>query len=235
MRRPLIAVLAVLPMLAQQPDPALDQVLQGWYGTQGGLAKMKATRTRRVEGHFLGLTAPASYVQTNERPNHYWLETTSGPDRRMKVFDGRSGFEVTALGLRRQLMPEEIADLETDFDGPLVDAQAKGIRLQYLGAQPLGYSKADVVKASLPGGEVRTFYFDVQTHRLVRQVMRRLIQDQLIETEVRFSEFRTVDGRDLAFKVVTGPLDQPPAYTVVVDAISFDKPVETPSLPTPPK
>ncbi len=233
--RPLIAALAVLPMLAQQPDPALDAVLQGWYATQGGLAKMKATRTRRVEGHFEGLTAPASYVQTNERPNHYWLETTSGPDRRVKVFDGKNGFEVNALGLRRQLMPEEIDELDTDFDGPLVDAQAKGIRLQLLGTQPLGYGRADAVKALLPGGEVRTFWFDVQTHHLLRQVNRRLIQDQLIETEIKYSDFHTVDGREMAFKVVAGPLGQPPAYTVVVDAMSFDKPVEVPSLPMPPK
>lgn len=234
MRRMLLA-LAVPPLVAQQPAmPAttLDQVLEGYYGTLGGLAKIKATRTRRAEGHFEGLGSPVSYVQIHERPNHCWLVTTSGPDRRIKFFDGKEGWEVLALGPRRQLMSAEIDELEPDFDGPLVDAQAKGHRLSSGGLQPLGYGRAYVVKAALANGETQTIWFDsVNFHRL-KQVTRRLIESNLIETEMLFSDYREVDGRSMPFKVTVGTPGQAPRYSVVVDSLSFDKPVDVPSMPS---
>ncbi|HJW08716.1 MAG TPA: hypothetical protein VJ483_03730 [Holophagaceae bacterium] len=233
MRRLLLA-LAVPSLLAQQGMPAttLDQVLEGYYGTLGGLAKLKATKTRRVEGHFEGLGSPVSYVQINERPNHCWLVTTNGPDRRLKLFDGKEGWEVLAAGPRRQLMPEEIADLEPDFDGPLVDAQVKGHRLSFGGLMPLGYGRAYVVRGVLANGETQTIWFDAVTFHRLKQVTKRMVQSNVIETEMLFSDYRDVEGRSMPFKVTVGTPGQAPRYSVVVDSMAFDKPVDVPSMPT---
>jgi hypothetical protein len=231
MRR--LMFLLVLPSLAAQQPADLDQVLQGYYATQGGLAKLKAMKTRRVEGHFEGLGGPVSYIQINERPDHYWLETLSGPERRFKLFDGKMGWEVLPTGVRRQLLPGEVAELEPDFDGPLVDAQSKGHRLVYGGSVPVGYGRAHVIKASLANGDQKTFWFDAQSFRIQKVLTKRLFQGAPVETEMSFSDYRDVDGRAVAFKVGVATPGQAPRFSVVVDRVAFDGPVELPGLPAP--
>ncbi len=237
MRRLLFA-LAVPSLMAQQMAPPasdLEHVLEGYYSTLGGLAKLKATKSRRVEGHFEGIGSPVTYVQTNERPNHYWLVTTSGPERRLKFFDGKNGYEVLATGLRRELHPDEVRELEPDFDGPLVDAQAKGHRLSYGGLMPLGYGRAQVIRATLADGELRTYWFDAANFRLLKQLTKRMVQNNVVETELVFSDFHDIEGRTVPFKVTAATPGQAPRYTVVVDRMSFDGPLDVPSMPMPAK
>ena len=240
MRR-LALLLAVPSLLAQQPAasmPAttLDQVLQGYYATLGGIEKIHATKTRRVEGHFEGLPTAVSYIQTNERPNHYWLLTINGPERRLKVFDGKEGWEVLAVGPRRRLLPEEITELEVDFDGPLVDPKAKGHQLDFQGMAPLGYGRAYKVRAALAGGETRTLWFDAQNFHLVKQLTRRPAPgSNWVETETVFSDFRDVEGRSVPFKVSVATPGSAPRFSVVVDSMKFDAPVEVPGMPAPQK
>jgi hypothetical protein len=125
------------------PDPAsmtVDQVLAKYFDAQGGLAKLKAVQSRHITGHIEGLPDPISFDQLNARPDRIRLETrTESKDApasdQIKTYDGKAGWAWSNTETARVMEPEEVKVLDADFDGPLVDAAAKGNKVEFKGLQ----------------------------------------------------------------------------------------------------
>ena len=211
-------------------DPAsmtLDQVLARCFEAQGGLAKLKAIQSRRITGHIEGLPDPVSFDQLNARPDRIRLEThtdakAATPDTaavpastQVKTFDGRVGWAWSNTEDARVMAPEEVQVLDADFDGPLVDAAAKGNRIKYLGIKEFQNQKALVLKVTLKDKRVQTMYFDPKTFLKFAQVN----GEGKAGTELDFWDYQQVQGIPIAFTVIIGPV------SVRVDKITLNVPV----------
>lgn len=211
------------------PDPAawtVDQVLAKCFEAQGGLAKLKAVQSRRITGHIEGLPDPVSFDQLNARPDRIRLltETAAKPATKdspavpaasqVKTFDGKAGWAWSDTESPRALEPEEIQVLDADFDGPLMDAAAKGNKVEYLGLRTFQNQKALVLKVTLKDKRVQTLYLDPRTFLKFAQIN----GEGKAGTELDFWDYQEVDGIPMAYTVIIGPV------SVRVDKISLNVP-----------
>ena len=213
-----------------QPDPAsmtVDQVLTKCFEAQGGLAKLRAIQSRHITGHIEGLPDPISFDQLNARPDRIRLETrtearaaaggaaaTPASDQ-IKTFDGKTGWAWSDTDAPRVMEPEEIKVLDADFDGPLVDAAAKGNKVEFKGLQDFQNQKALVLKVTFKDKRVQTMYFDPKTFLKFAQVN----GEGKAGVELDFWDYQEVDGLPMAYTVIIGPV------SVRVDKITLNVPV----------
>jgi hypothetical protein len=226
--------LAAAALGAQMPsapsqDPAtmtVEQVVAKCFEAQGGLAKLKAIQSRRITGHIEGLPDPVSFDQVNARPDRIRLETrTEGKAAspgaaavpaadQVKTFDGKAGWAWSDTEAPRALEPEEIKVLDADFDGPLVDAAAKGNKVEFLGLRTFQNQKALVLKVTLKDKRVQTMYLDPKTFLKFAQVN----GEGKAGTELDFWDYQELDGIPMAYTVIIGPV------SVRVDKITLNVP-----------
>ena len=240
------ALLLIPGLLAAQappgapPDPAtmtLDQVLSKIYDAQGGLAKLKAIQSKRILGHIEGLPDPISFDQLNARPDRIRLTTKTAAKAasegvpavpaatQVKTFDSRTGWAWSDTEAPRVLEPEEIKVLDSDFDGPLVDSAAKGIKVDYLGVQTFQNQKALTLKVTFKDKRVQTMYFDPKSFLKFSQVN----GEGKAGTELDYWDYQEVDGIPMAYTVIIGPV------SVRVDKILLNVPVSDADFQPPAK
>ncbi|HEU4951450.1 MAG TPA: hypothetical protein VFT46_05835 [Holophagaceae bacterium] len=209
---------AQAPVPAAPPSPSapltLDQVLAKCFDAQGGLARLKAIQARRIQGHIEGLSQPITFDQLNARPDRIRLVTTlealpAAPgtagvpaSTQIKTYDGKTGWAWSNTESPRKLAPEEVQVLDADFDGPLVDAEAKGNRIEYLGEQTFQNQQALVLKVTLKDKRVQTLYLDPKTYLKFAQVN----GEGKAGTELDFWDYQQVQGIPIAFTVIIGPV-----------------------------
>jgi hypothetical protein len=178
-----------------------------------------------------------SFDQLNARPARIRLETKTGAQAagpgvaavpastQVKTSDGRAGWAWSDTEAPRALEPEEIQVLDADFDGPLMDAAAKGNKVEYKGLQTFQNQKALVLKVTLKDKRVQTMYLDPKTFLKFAQVN----GEGKAGTELDFWDYQTVDGIPMAFTVIIGPV------SVRVDKITLNVPVSAADFQPPQK
>lgn len=240
-----VFLLAPSVLIAQAPQAAspqptapltVEQVLARVLDAQGGAARLKAVQSRHLTGHIEGLPSPISFDQINARPDRIRLtmrteaqpasggQPAQAASTQVKTFDGKAGWAWSDTEAPRTLEPDEVKVLDADFDGPLVDAAAKGNRVAYLGLTEFQNQKALVLKVTLKDGRVQTMYFDPKTYLKFSQVN----GEGKAGVELDFWDYNEVDGIPMAYTVIIGPV------SVRVDKITLNVPV-TDSDFAPPK
>src|SRR5438105_11173648 len=138
----LALLLAASP--SQTKPLTADEIVARHVEARGGAAKLKAIRSLRLEGKIVfgggegAVTADAS--QLMKRPDsirrEFSLQGLTGIDG----FDGKESWSADPFGGRRDAFRTSADDaralsVDADFEGPLVDAQAKGHKVEYLGTE----------------------------------------------------------------------------------------------------
>ena len=234
MRFPILLLLIPGLLAAQAPAPAppdpasmtVDQVLAKFFEAQGGLAKLKSVQSRRLTGHIEGLPDPITFDQLNARPDRIRLETRTEAkpasqgvpavpaSLQVKTFDGKVGWAWSDSEAPRVLEAEEVKVLDADFDGPIMDAAAKGNKVEYLGLQTFQNQKALVLKVTLKDKRVQTLYLDPKSFLKFSQVN----GEGKAGTELDFWDYQEVDGIPMPYTVIIGPV------SVRVDKIVLNAP-----------
>ena len=235
-----LLITSLLSAQAPASDPAawtVDQVLARYFEAQGGLAKLKAIQSRRITGHIEGLPDPVSFDQLNARPDRIRLVTKTEAKAatkdspavpaatQVKTFDGKGGWAWSDTEAPRALEPEEIQVLDADFDGPLMDAAAKGNKVEYLGLQTFQNQKALVLKVTLKDKRVQTMYLDPRTFLKFSQVN----GEGKAGTELDFWDYQEVEGVPVAYTVIIGPV------SVRVDKFQLNAPASDADFAPPKK
>jgi len=116
---------------AQSADSLIAKYIQA----SGGLARIQALQSLRRTGKYTGGGGfEAVVVQENKRPNSVREEFSLQGMTGINAYDGQSGWKIEPWNGKRD--PESLGEDEmhgilddADFDGPLVNYQAKGNRV----------------------------------------------------------------------------------------------------------
>ena len=74
---------------------------------------------------------------------------------------------------------------ESDIDGPLVDYQAKGNKVEYLGHDTVDGDDAYELKVTLKNGDIVYYYLDPDTYLEIKKKKQQFIRGSVRETEQR--------------------------------------------------
>jgi hypothetical protein len=127
--------------------------------TESKAEARRALLHRQDEGAPKQVQLP--FVMEMKRPRQSRLEIRFQGDTAVQVFDGSRGWKLRPFLGRHEIEPysdEELklASQQAELDGPLIDAEAKGSRVELLGTEPVEGNDAYKLKITLASGQVHT-------------------------------------------------------------------------------
>ncbi len=199
--------LCATPLSAQSADSLIAKYIQA----SGGMGRIQALQSLRRSGKFTGGGGfVAVVVQENKRPNSVREEFSIQGMTGINAYDGKSGWKIEPWQGKRD--PEALGEEEmhgilddADFDGPLVNYQAKGNRVEYHGIEQVEGSDAYKLKVTRPNGDISFYYLDTEYYVPIRIDTQRMIRGAPQEFETSLGDYKQVNGVYLPFSSESGP------------------------------
>lgn len=213
----LLGMTAAIIMLAPAPAAravTADEIIARHLAALGGAAKLKAIHTLRRSGKLIvpGFNAELAYTETRARPGAIRQELTLQGLTQIEAFDGRDGWHIQPFQGRKD--PARMSADETkalrlaaDIDRPLIDYQAKGHTVEYLGTEDVDGTPAHKLRLKLAWGDEVTYWIDPDTWMLVRDRERQIIRGAEQVTDTDYGEYEQVAGVWVAMSEEQGAQD----------------------------
>jgi len=203
---PAALVFCGVPLSAQSVDSIIGKYLQA----SGGIAKIQALQTLRRTGKYTGGGGfEAVVIQENKRPTSVREEFSIQGMTGINAYDGRDGWKIEPWQGKRD--PESLGEDEmhgilddADFDGPLVNYQAKGNKVEFQGTEQIEGSDAYKLKVTRPNGDVSFYYLDTEYYVPIRIDTQRMIRGAPQEFETSLGDYKQVNGVYLPFSSESG-------------------------------
>jgi hypothetical protein len=210
--------LSSVPLFAQTADELIAKNIQA----RGGMEKMKAIKTLRITAKFEGGGGFTAVVgQENERPNLVRETFRLQGMTAVQAYDGSTGWQIQPFGGKKDpelLGEDDLRDLllDADFDGPLVDYQAKGSTVEYLGHDTVDGDDALRLKITLKNGDIIYDYLDPDTFIEIRKEIQQFIRGSVRDRVVGMGSYKPVNGVMYPFSISQGPKNHPDEQTTTV-------------------
>lgn len=182
----------------------VDEIVARNIKAKGGYELLKSTNSVRTTGSGTMQGAKVTITTTTKRP--YFVRNEMGLAGKMMIvgFDGTTAW-MAAAGLPPQPLPPgpqtEGLKQNSQIDSPLFDYKARGTTIEL--GEPLteaGRKLHHLIvtpKASTP----MHYYLDAETGLEAKMLINTEDGGQTIRMEMRFSDFRPVEGRTVPFSV----------------------------------
>lgn len=233
----LVAVGLAAPHLAaaQSRAPALptETIVQRYIAARGGLPAIKAIRNVKMTGVMRpgGFDVQLKYDETIDRPGSVRVDATIQGLTVVESYNGASGWQIQPFQGRKD--PEDVsADdakslaEEADFETPLIDAAAKGARIENLGVTDIDDAPAYVLRVTLRNGDDETWYIDPDVFLPVRMVTHQKVRGSDVYNQTDFGDYEKVDGVYFPFEVASGPKGSTVQQRVTYDTVVANGPVD---------
>jgi len=232
MRYWLVLLLAVVCFNLSASSQTADELVNKNIEAKGGMDKIKAVKTRRMTGKLIGGGIVAATGQENMRPNFVRETFSLQGMTAVQAYDGSTGWQIQPFGGRKdpELMGEDdLRDLliDSDFDGPLVDYQAKGNVIEYLGHDTVDGDDALRLKVTLKDGDIIYYYLDPDTYLEIRKETQEFIRGSVRESVSDLGSYKPIAGVMYPFSIASGPKNDPTSWqTVTVEKIEVNVPLD---------
>jgi hypothetical protein len=171
----------------------------GGWGRHAVLTSFRALGVTRVGDQSV------SFILHAARPRSVRIETLGEKGSLVRAFDGVLApwkKDDLAGPPRRLGRAEELEFIaEADFDQPLYDHAARGVRLDYAGETTLDGRLYHKLLASLRLNELVVLYLDDETRMLARRDQTRRIGGREVMVSTYYSDYREVAGVKLPHRI----------------------------------
>jgi len=185
----------------------VDQVVNNYLKNVGGIDKIKSVNTLRRTGKFIGGGGfEATVLQENKRSNAVREEFGLLGMTAINAYDGKSGWKIIPWNGKKDaesLGEEEMKSIleDSDFDGPLVDYQAKGYKIESAGTDKFEGTDTINLKITKPNGDVYIYYLDAEFYIPIKIDTRRMVRGAEREYETVLGDYKQVAGWYLPFSI----------------------------------
>ena len=223
---------------AQDPKPlnvreTVESLTAKNIEAKGGAQALAAVQSLRLEGKMIVNQGQLvlTYVQIKKRPGAVREETTLQGMTRVDAYDGTEGWKISPFGGRKD--PEKISvdDAKSlvedaEVDGPLVDWQAKGSTVEYLGQEDVDGTLAHKLKVVRKNGDVNYVYLDPDHFLEIRIVTQRMENGAQVENETDLGDYEKINGVFFPFSIEAGPKGATDKQKVVFEKAEANVPVD---------
>lgn len=198
---------------AQSPNssPSLDELVAKNIEAKGGLTALHAVQSLKLSGKLLvnNDQIELAYVEYKKRPGMVRAEASLQGLTAVQAWDGKQAWQIQPFQGRKDPEQQPVDDAkdlieDADFDGPLVDWQAKHYKLDYLGTEDVDGTEAHKIQVTKPDGDVLYVYLDPDYFLEIRVLARHLVRGAPKETVSDFGDYEKVDGVYYPFSIVSG-------------------------------
>jgi hypothetical protein len=224
-------IVGILCLTAVASAQTAEELVAKNLQARGGVDKIKAINTLKMTGKaYVGMDAQVS--QENKRADMIRQNFTVQGMTQIQAYDGKAGWQISPFGGRKdpELMGEDdYRDLmeEADIDGPLVDYQAKGNKIEYLGLDKVDGDDAYELKVTLKNGDIVYYYLDPDTYLEIKKRKQQFIRGSVRETEQDLGSYKQVAGVYYPFSIDAGSKENPGDYArYTIDKIEANVPLD---------
>lgn len=225
----LLSALVAVPSASAQ---TLDEVIAKNLAAKGGVEKLKSTTTVRMSG-VVSLSQPgapgAQSIKMSvmaKRPNLVRQERSMDGQSMAFGFDGTTAWQSTPMGVR-PLTGAQADGLKNDaeFDPLFLSYKEQGHQVELAPDETLNGRKVHHLKVRRKSGPLQHYYLDVETGLDAKIVTEGEMAGGKPLPEMLLSDYRTVDGRTVPFKLQQ-MVDGRVAAEITFDSIEFNVPIE---------
>lgn len=196
-----VAALAVAaPAVAQTADALVEKNL----AAKGGTALLKGTTSVRTTGKGTMQGAEVAITTTTKRPFFMRNEMALGEQKMVQGFDGETLW-MSMAGMPAQALPKgpqtDALKQSSQIDSPLLDYKAKGTTIELGESMSADGKELHHLIVTPKTGPAMHFYLDPETFLESRMVMEVAEGAQKMTMEMRFSDYKTVEGRTMPFTI----------------------------------
>jgi outer membrane lipoprotein-sorting protein len=224
----MVAVLAT-PLSAQTADEIIARHIRAI----GGMEHIQAVTTMRATGKITGGGGfEATVVQESKRPNKVRSEFTLQGMTGITAYDGQAGWKISPFEGKKDaesLGEDELKSIveDADFDGPLINYQQKGNRVELMGTDQVEGTDVYKLKVTLPSGSVRIYYLDTDNCIPIKIEIRRTIRGAEQAFEMSLGNYKAVAGWLLPHSMETRRAGSSESGgKVTIDSIEANVPID---------
>lgn len=218
-----------------------DEIVEKVLAARGGLEKAKAIQTERITGTiYFNPEMYGPFLAEFKRPGKMHNEVTIRDKTVVRTFNGKDGGWVinpfAGKNAPEPMTGDAIKDAanESDFDGPLVDAKAKGNVIELAGTEKVEGRDAYILKVTHKDGTVSNYSFDSETYLLTKWSGVDTVNGETVTRETFFHDYRDVGGLKFAFELVSNNPGSEDTQRIVVDKIELDPQIDDSHFDKPP-
>jgi outer membrane lipoprotein-sorting protein len=208
----------VSPASAQTVEDVIAKNLQA----KGGAALLKSTTSVRTVAKASTPNGEVTITSVSKRPNLMRNEISGTGQNLVIGFDGTTAW-IAPQGMPAQAMPAgpqtEMMKQTSQIDSPLLDYQSKGMKVELVDTISEGQRKLHHLRLTPKTGPRMHYFIDAETGLESRMLLEP--QEQGPRMEIRFSDYRTIDGRTVPF-TTTQVVDGTEAGQIKFEKIEFN-------------
>jgi hypothetical protein len=203
---PILAVLLALPASAQ----TVEEIIAKYVKTIGGMEKIEAIKTLRRTGKYTGGGGfEAVVVQENKRPGQVRQLFTFQGMTGSYAYDGKTGWKIEPWGGKKDaeaLSEEELKGFteDADFDGPLINYQQKGNKVEFVGMDDIEGTDVYKLKVTLKSGDVHYYFMDGDSGVPIKIEIKRTVRGAEQESETILGDYKQVAGVYFPYSIESG-------------------------------
>ena len=205
---------------AQTAEDLVNRNLQA----KGGIDKIKAIRTLRASGKMQQGGFTVQMGADSMAPNLLRQSFTIQGMTQIQAYDGNIGWKIAPFEGRKdpeRLGDDELRDIMENaiFLGPLVDYQAQGSRVEYIGKDLIDGDDVYRLKVTLKNGDLYYYYLDPETFLEVRMEKVRFIRGAVRESVIECGSYKLVAGVYMPFTYEVGSKQSAERSKITYDKI----------------
>ena len=222
----LITASLLAPLLNAQElkQFTVDSLVAKNIEAKGGIEALRAVQSLQLKGKMLVNQGQIelTYTQTKKRPEQIRTEATLQGMTMVQAYDGTEGWKISPFGGRKdpeKMSADDAKSLieDAEIDGPLVDWEAKGSTVEYLGPEDVDGTLAHKLKVVRKNGDVSYVYLDPDHFLEIRILTQRIEQGAQVEVETDLGEYEKIAGVFLPFSIESGPKGALDKQKIILD------------------
>ena len=208
----------------------VDEIIAKHLAARGGVDKIKAVQSMKASGKMMMQGMEAPFTIRMKRPNEMRMEIDVQGKTIVRGYDGKEAWMIMPfMGSPdpQRLSSEETKEVEddADIDGPLVDYQAKGNKVELLGKEDMEGTEVYKLKVTLKSGSERIISIDGESFLELKSTSKVTRNGQEFEVDTTVSNYKPVNGLMFPFAVESKANGQT-MQQMTVDSYEVDIPME---------
>lgn len=242
----LVSVSLGIPILDAQElkQFTVDSLVAKNIEAKGGIEALRAVQSLRFTGKLLVNQGQIEFTfsQTKKRPGQVRTEATLQGMTQVQAYDGTEGWKISPFGGRKdpeKMSADDAKSLieDAEIDGLLVDWEAKGSTVEYLGPEDVDGTLAHKLKVVRRNGDVSYVYLDPDYFLEIRILTQRIEQGAQVEVETDLGDYEKVAGVFFPFSIDAGSKGSSDKQKIILEKGEANGPIDEatfqfPSIPS---
>lgn len=225
-------------LYAQDPKPialkeTVDSLVAKNTEAKGGAQALAAVQSLKLQGKMLVNSGKLElgYVVVKKRPGSVREETSLQGMTRIDAYDGTEGWKITPFGGRKDPEKVSVDDAkalveDSEIDGPLIDWQAKGSTVEYLGTEDVDGTLAHKLRVVRKNGDINYVYLDPDHFLEIRIITQRMENGAQVENETDLGDYEKINGAFFPFSIEGGSKGSTDKQKIIFEKAEANTPID---------